>query len=118
MTMARGDAVFGAFEPVSPTDARIDHGYLARRLAAFGARARAERVAQALPEPRRLEALAWIDSALRPQSAIGGFKRAIAADPTSQTARFGLARILWRRSGSADAEWIEVAEPLTGGAGA
>src|SRR5262249_42219562 len=118
LTIVRGDQVFAAFDPVSPTDSRIDHGYLARRLAATGARPRAERVAQALPEPQRLEALAWIDSYLKPQSAAVGCEGAVGADATSQSARFGLARMLWRRSGSADPEWTLVAAPLSGGAGA
>src|SRR5262249_56498335 len=106
---ARG--ISGASEPVSPTDARIDHGYLARRLAANGARPRAERVADTLPEAQRLEALAWIDSTLKPQSAVGGFERAVEADPTSQSARLRLARMLWPRSGSAGAPGTLVPAP-------
>ena len=118
ITAKRGDELLGPFEPLPPAGDGLDRVYLIRRLAETGALARATRLAEALPEPQRLEALAWIDTVFKPQAAVAAFRRAVDADPTSQTGRFGLVRMLWRRRGSADPEWLEVAASLTGGGAA
>jgi spermidine synthase len=84
-----------SLEPVEPLNAERLAGLQAeavlRRMSWNGENARAQRVAQGLPEAAALAAQGWLAyDARRDRTATGLFRRASEADPTNDAARAGL----------------------------
>jgi hypothetical protein len=97
----------------------LDRIYLAHRLASIGFKKRAETLARADSNPvRRLTALGWIKSVVAPDTAAETFRRALAADPGAQAARFGLVRMARRRLEAGEPEVVAWASELQGMAAA
>jgi spermidine synthase len=119
----RADRLLAPHDPISASsaelDAKLDPIYLLRRLVAWGAGARAARLAEAAPDPaRRSTLLGWVRSQHDPRRAAAGFREALATDPTSQAARFGLVRLRRGALEADEAEARELAAPLEGTAAA
>jgi hypothetical protein len=118
LSVKRCNEILRPYDPLVAERDGLDRLYLTRRVADIGANERAMRLANALPEGApRLTAIGWVKSVLAPQLAAQAFRRALAADPDAQTARFGLVRLIWRR-GQGGGDWAELATPLEGTAAA
>jgi hypothetical protein len=103
------------YEPLSLAGDGIDPLYLVSRVAAKGDVERAERLAEALPDPGlRHTALGWARIEERPQSAAATFRSVLAVDPDSDAARFGLLRVMRKRVEEGDPAALELADPLQG----
>ncbi len=117
LSFRRGDPLFSKYEPLSGDG--LDPVHLISRMVALGARERALRFAESVPDPTtRRVALGWarIDGA--PQNAAATFRRVLAEDPTQESARFGLLRVMRRRIEAGDPAALELASPLAGTAAA
>jgi spermidine synthase len=113
------DRLLSPYEPLSPTAADLDRIYLLRRLVARGAGPRAVRLAEAAPDPiQRMTLLGWARSVHDPHRAAAEFRKALAADPASQAARFGLLRLRRRAVEADEPQTRELASPLQGAAAA
>jgi spermidine synthase len=119
LSTTRCDEMLAPFEPLAGVGADVDRVYLAHRLALNGFLERAKEYAETIPDAaRRLTALGWVKSVVAPQTAAATFRHALAADPASQSARFGLVRMLRKRLEEAEPAVVELAAPLQGSAGA
>jgi hypothetical protein len=111
--------MLSAYEPLAAAGDRVDRAYLAEQMALDGAVERAKKYAEAAPDPaQRLTAVGWVKSVAAPQGAAATFRRAVAADPASQSARFGLVRMLRKRLEAGEPEVLALAAPLEGTPGA
>jgi spermidine synthase len=118
--LGRGvDPLFAAFEPLADRLGDLDALYLVRRLADSGAGERALRLAKLqTDEASRQTAIGWVNSSIRPHAAGAAFQRALAGDPGSQAARFGLLRRMKRSVESGDPGAVDLAAGLEGTAAA
>jgi predicted membrane-bound spermidine synthase len=111
--------LFARYEPLRFDEPGLDPYYLIGRIATRGAPARALRLAQSAPKgPQRLTAIGWAKIATAPRQAAPAFKAALDADPTAQSARFGLLLARRQQVEEGDPSALALAEPLEGGAGA
>jgi spermidine synthase len=119
LTLRNRGPLFSRYEPLSVDGDGLDPVYLVSRMVSLGARERALRLAQSIPDPTtRLVALGWAKIDEAPQSAAATFRKALAADPGADAARLGLLRVIRRRVEAGDPEALELAAPLRGTAAA
>jgi spermidine synthase len=112
-------SIFAKYEPLSVGSDGLDPVYLVSRIAGRGGRERALQLAQSVEDPAtRLTALGWATlEDTRPASG-ATLRKALAADPTAERARFGMLRILRERVEAGDPQMLELAAPLEGAAAA
>ena len=116
---AKLDRLFADSEPVAGRLGDLDALYLVRKLAASGAGRRALRLANLQPAGApRDTAVGWVNSSIRPHAAAPAFRRALAENPASLAARFGLLRRMKRRFEAGQPEAVELAATLEGTAAA
>jgi predicted membrane-bound spermidine synthase len=115
-TLAAGaEEFFAPFDPLSAASDGLDRGYLLRRLANQGFSARSLHLTNAESDPvQRLTTLGWVKLELYKPGAAAAFRAALAADPTSQSAAFGLLRSLREQTVEGDPELRAVAASLSG----
>jgi SAM-dependent methyltransferase len=116
---ARADELFSKYEPVGFGGPGLDPLYLIAHMASQGNLERALRIAESAPEgAQRFTAVGWARHVAAPQRAAASFRRAVAADPRAQSARFGLLRLMRSRVERGDPKALELAGPLEGAAAA
>jgi hypothetical protein len=118
MAAQSGD-IFARYEPLRFGQAELDPNYLISRMATRGSPERALRLARSAEDgAQRMTAVGWARSRAAPRQAASAFRAALAADPSDQSARFGLLRSMYRQIERQDPKALELAAPLEGAAAA
>jgi len=114
-----GARLLSRYDPLESTDADLDWTYLVQRLVAEKQGPRAARLAAGLSDPgERATARGWALQLRAPRRAAEHFRQALARDPASQAARFGLLRARRNAVASISPLDLELAGPLEGAAAA